>query len=189
VRKTLPLAVCLVALTTRVAFAQKPDLFEFEGGGGYVFGSGAEDSGPSLPTVAAGIVVWPARHWGLAIRRVDGPGEDLSTPVESIDRTFLGSGHLHYLTLTARHRRAISHQLGLEVGFGVMLNETFGTIEFLRNPPRRLSVTNGPASGISLEALLTHRLARHFSVKAGVTYDFEFETNHLQPLVVGVVGF
>jgi len=26
-------------------------------------------------------------------------------------------------------------------------------------------------------------------VKAGITYDFEFETNHFQPVALAVIGF
>jgi len=32
-------------------------------------------------------------------------------------------------------------------------------------------------------------LARHFAVKAGVTCDFEFESNHVQPIALGAIGF
>ena len=124
------------------------------------------------------------------LRRVAGPGEDLYTPpVEIPDRTFLGVGHLQYWTATARYRRSISRELGLEIDFGMMFGERFGTIEMFRDPPRRVSVPNGPASGLSLEALVTRRLARHFAVKAGVTYDFVVETNHFQPVALGVIGF
>jgi hypothetical protein len=172
-----------------VGYAQSRTVVELESGGGYVFGSGAEDPGPSLPTFDAAIVVWPTERWGIAVRLVEGPGEDLHTPAESLDRTFLGAGHLHYWTATARHRRSISRDLGLEVGFGMMFDSKFGTIEMFRDPPRRVSVPNGPAYGFSLEALVTHPLARHFAVKAGVTYDFEFETNHFQPVALAVIRF
>ena len=187
-RKILMLTLCSVALA-EVAYAQRQGVVEFEGGGGYVFGSGAEDPGPSLPTLDAAIVVWATERWGVAVGRVEGPGEDLYAPVESLDRTFLGVGHLHYWTITARHRRSISRDLGLEIGFGMMFDEKFGTIEMFRNSPRRVSVPNGPAYGLSLEALVTHPVARHFAVKAGVTYDFEFETNHFQPVALAVVRF
>jgi hypothetical protein len=135
------------------------------------------------------IVVWPSQRWGVALRRVEGPGEDLYSPVEIPDRTFLGGGHLHYWTVTARHRRSTSRGLGVEIGFGIMFGEKFATIEMLRDPPRRVSAQNGPAYGLSLEALVTHPLARHFAVKGGVSYDFEFETNHLQPVALGVITF
>jgi hypothetical protein len=181
--------LCSVALAD-FGYAQTRTVVELEGGGGYVFGSGAEDPGPSLPTLDAAIVVWPTERWGVAVRRVEGPGDDLyATPVEIPDRTFLGVGHLHYWTVTARHRRSISRDLGLEIGAGMMFDEQFDTIEMFHDPPRRISGLNGPTFGLSLEALVTHPLARHFAVKAGVTYDFMFETNHFQPVALGVIGF
>jgi len=79
--------------------------------------------------------------------------------------------------------------LGLEIGFGMMFDERFGTIEMFRDPPRRVSALNGPTNGLSLEALVTRRLARHFTVKAGVTCDFVVETNHFQPVALAVIGF
>src|SRR5580765_6195060 len=90
----LTLTLCSLAIAD-IAHAQRQDVVELEGGGGYVFGSGAEDPGPSLPTLDAAVVVWATERWGVAVRRVEGPGEDLyTTPAEIPDRTFLGVGHL-----------------------------------------------------------------------------------------------
>jgi hypothetical protein len=189
-RKILTLTLCSLALAGS-AHAQRQDVVELEGGGGYLFGSGAEDPGPSVPTVDAAIVVWAAPRWGVAVRRVEGPGEDLYTPpIEIPDRTFLGVGHLRYWTVTARHRRPISRDLGFEIGFGLMFDDTFDDIEMFRDPGiGRIAARNGPAYGLSLEALVTHALARRFALKAGVTYDFNVETNHLQPVALAVVRF
>jgi hypothetical protein len=187
---TKVLVFVLSFLTSGIARAQKNHTVELETGGGYVFGNGPEDPGPSLPTFTDSFVLWPTVHWGVAIRLVEGPGEDLyASPVQIADRTFLGEGNLHYLTLTARHRNSLALRTGLEVGFGMMFGETFGSIEILRESPRRVSVPNGPAYGLSLEALVSHSLFSHLIVKAGATYDFEFETNHFQPVILGVVGF
>lgn len=188
-RKILTLTLCCVALA-EVAYAQRRNVVELEGGGGYVFGSGTEGSGPSLPTLDAAVVVWASEHWGVALRRVAGPGEDLvANPVQRGDRTFLGHGHVHYWTVTARHRRSVSRHLGLEVGGGMMLDDKYDIIEMFGDPPRRLSGQIQSSYGFSLEALVTHSLARHFAVKAGVTYDFVVETNHLQPVALAVVRF
>jgi hypothetical protein len=172
-----------------LGYAQNRATVEFEGGGGYVFGGGAEDPGPSLPTVDATIVVWPAERWGLAARLVEGPGEDLHTPREGLDRTSLGVGHLHYWTVTARHRRPLSRSLGVELGFGKLFGGEFATIQMFHDPPRRSSKADTFFNGLSLEALVTHALARHFALKAGLTYDFNVETDNLQTVALGVIGF
>src|SRR5436309_2253457 len=187
VKKILALAVCSLGLAD-LGYAQQP-VVELEGGGGYLFGGGAENPGPSLPSLDAAIVVWPSERWGVAVRQVEGPGEDLHPPVESLDRTFLGVGYLRYWTITARHRRPISHDLGLEIGFGWLLDGEFATIEMFRNPPRRSTAPDTFFYGFSLEAFVTHSFARHFAVKTGVTYDFNFETNNFQPVALAVVRF
>ena len=175
-----------------LGYAQQP-VVELEGGGGHVFGVGAGAPGPSVPTLDAVVVVWATEHWGVALRRVEGPGEDLyTTPKESPDRTFLGVGNLHYWTLTARRRQSISGNLGFEIGFGMMFNKGVGFIEMFRDPPRRVSVPSGRGVGFgdySVEALVTHSLARHFAVKAGVTFDAPLEANHFQPVALAVVRF
>jgi hypothetical protein len=172
-----------------VGYAQSRSRIEFEGGGGYVFGGGTEDPGPSLPTLDAAFVVWPGERWGLAVRLVEGPGEDLHAPIESLDRTFLGSGHLRYWTVTARYRRPLHRDLGVEVGFGKVFGGEFATVQVFHNPPRRSATTDTFFGGLALEGLVTRRLARHFAVKAGLTYDFNVETANLQPVALGVIGF
>jgi len=187
-RTILTLTLCSLALA-EIASAQRQDVVELEGGGGHVFGSGTEDPGPSLPTVDAAVVVWVTEHWGVALRRVEGPGEDLYVnPVEIPDRRFLGVGHLRYWTVTARHRQPMFRAFGLEIGVGMMFAERFADIEMFRDPRiGRIAALNGPAHGLSLEALVTHPLARHFEVKAGITDDFNVETNHFQPVALAVV--
>src|SRR5437870_759657 len=119
-KQTLVMAVCALAVAS-VAYAQQQDVVEIEGGAGYVFGSGTEDPGPSLPTLVLAVVGWPTEHWGVAMRRVQGPGEDLyATPVEIPDRTFLGLGHVRYWTVTARHRGSLCRDPGLALGCGIM---------------------------------------------------------------------
>lgn len=188
-RKILILAgLCSLAFPD-LGYAQRRPVIEVEGGGGYVFGGGGENPGPSLPTLDLALVVWPAERWGLAVRLVEGPGEDLHAPVESLDRTFLGFGHLHYWTVTARHRRVAQRDLGFEAGFGMLFGGEFATVQVFHNPPRRSSAADIFFNGFSLEALVTRALARHFGVKAGVTYDFNFDTANLQPVVLGAIRF
>jgi hypothetical protein len=43
--------------------------------------------------------------------------------------------------------------------------------------------------GFALEAFVGRRLTRHFGVKGGVTFDFNFETTNFQPVVLASVGF
>ena len=57
----------------------------------------AENPGPSLGTIDVAAVVWPWARWGVAVRLVKGPGEDLHEPVVSGDRTFLGQADLQVL--------------------------------------------------------------------------------------------
>ena len=165
-------------------------IFEIEMGGGYVVGSGSEEPGPSLPAFDAGVAFWPSAHWGVAVRRVEGPGEDLHEPRVFGDRTFLGTGHLRYWTFTARHRRALTPSWGLETGFGVMAAGHFAEVWTFNDAPldRHASLL-ASYWGFSLEGFATRALSRHFGIKAGVTYDFVVETNSLQPLVLGVVRF
>jgi hypothetical protein len=181
-------AWCSIAVAD-FGYAQSRATVEFEGGGGYVFGGGTEDPGPSLPALDGTIVVWPVERWGLAVRLVEGPGEDLHTPIESLDRTFLGSGHLRYWTVTARYRRPLRRDLGLEVGFGKVFDGEFATVQVFHNPPRRSSAADTFFNGLALEGLVTRGFARHFAVKAGLTYDFNVETANLQPVVLGVIRF
>jgi len=159
-------------------------------GGGYVFGGGVEDPGPSLPTSDVVGVVWPFRNWGLAGRWVEGPGEDLSeVPVASGDRTFLGSGHLRYFAVTVRRRHRLSDAVGLEVGAGLALRGQFAVIQVLPPPFGRLDRPNNFFGGLATEVFLTRRLRGPLWVEGGVTYDFNLETNHLQPLALVVWRF
>lgn len=187
-KRTLLLTALLAMGLPALAQGQ---ILEFEIGGGYVVGSGSEEPGPSLPAFDAGVAFWPSARWGVAVRRVDGPGEDLHEPRIFLDRTFLGTGHLRYWTFTARHRRAITPNWGLETGFGVMAAGHFAEIWIFNDAPldRREAASSFWDWGLSLEGFATRSLSRHFGIKAGLTYDFVVETNNLQPLVLGVVRF
>jgi hypothetical protein len=135
-----------------------------------------------------GFLVWPS-GWGIGVRVVDGPGEELHEPVVFMERTFLGTGHLRYWTFTARHRRAVTPTWGLEMGFGLMTNGHFADVWTFNDAPldRRMSRTT--FGGFSLEGFATRALSRHFGIKGGLTYDFNVETNNLQPLLLGTVRF
>jgi hypothetical protein len=66
----------IIGSATRV----RAQIVEIELGGGYVVGGGIENPGPTLPAFDVIGVVWPTDHWGLALRIVAAPGEDLHTP-------------------------------------------------------------------------------------------------------------
>ena len=161
---------------------------ELGAGAGYVFGSGAEDPGPSLPSVDGSVAVWPFTHWGVAYRRVSAPGDDLwDTPVQSGDRVYLGQARLRYWTATARYRRPIGPSSGVQFGLGVQKGGEFSTIWTLRGQHR--VDPDSFFSGMALEAFVTRRVWRHLAIHAGATFDFNVETNSLQPVVLAVMGF
>ncbi len=181
-------AICSLGLA-ETADAQDRPVVELGGGVGYVFGGGAEDPGPSLPAYNAVVSVWPFERWGVGMRWVEGPGEDLHSPIESGDRTFLGKGHLRYWTLTARRRWPLPRQLGFEMGFGMLFGGEFDSIVELHNPPRRLSGADVSFNGFSVDGLVTRQVAPHVGVKVGLTFDFNFETTNVQPVALGVIQF
>ena len=167
----------------------RAQLLEVEAGGGYVFGGGAENPGPSLPVLDVGVVFWPTDTWGVAARIVDGPGEDLYEPIVSTDRTFLGEGYLRYWTVTARRRWDPRPALRLELGFVLLFNGRFATIQLFHDPPHRSTEPDLFFNGFSIEALVSPQLSKHFGVKAGVICEGNFETTNLQPVVLGTLRF
>ena len=181
-------AICSLGVVD-LGYAQSRAVVEVGGGGGYVFGGGAEDPGPSLPAFDALVSVWPFERWGVGFRWVEGPGEDLHAPVETFDRVFLGTGHLRYWTVTARYRRPLPGQLEFELGFGMLYGGRFASIQELRNPPQRISGIDTSFSGGSVEGLVSRALTRHIGVKVGLTFDSNFETTNLQPVALGVIRF
>jgi hypothetical protein len=185
--KSLLLAVLASAACPYHAYAQR---VEIELGGGYVVGGGVENPGPSLPTFDAGVVVWLWPRWGVALRVVEGPGEDLHEPVVGFDRTFLGQADLHYWTVTVRHRIALTRHRGFELGFGQLFGGRFATVQEFHNPRQRVRTpdTFFPLGG-ALEAFITQALGRHLAVKAGLTFDFNIETTNFQPVAMGVIRF
>lgn len=170
----------IAALAALLAPAHAQRL-ELEAGVGYVLGGGAENPGPSLPTIDGAVVVWPWAAWGMAVRLVKGPGEDLHEPIVSGDRTFLGQGHLQYWTVTVRRRIAVGDGRAVELGFGQLFGGRFATVQEFHQPPRRVASRDTFFSGFALEGLFMHTLARRLAVKGGVTFDFNVETTNLQP--------
>jgi hypothetical protein len=71
-----------------------------------------------------------------------------------------------------------------------MANGHFATVWMFNDAPldRRAQPDNF-FGGFSLEGFATKALSRHFGIKAGLTYDFNIETNNLQPVVLGTVRF
>jgi len=54
---------------------------------------------------------------------------------------------------------------------------------------RRIRLTDTFFNGFSMEGFWGWRLHPHLGVKGGLTYDFNFETNNLQPVVSAVFFF
>ena len=98
-------------------------------------------------------------------------------------------GSTIHWTVTARHRRPLPRRLGLELGFGMLFGGEFVTIQELGNPARRISGPDTSFSGFSIDGLVSRELARHFGVKVGLTFDFNFETTNVQPVALGVIQF
>lgn len=182
---------CLLvtALIAAIPGPTQAQILELEAGGGYVFAGGAENPGPSLPALDVGIVFWPTAKWGVAARLVDGPGEDLHEPSVSTDRTFLGTGYLRYWTMTARRRWDVRQGLGFELGFGLLFDGRFASIQLFHDPPRRSTEPDLFFNGFSLEGLVSPHVSKHFGMKAGVICEGNFETTNLQPVILGTLRF
>ena len=177
--------VVSAALTAAPVEAQR---VEVGAGGGYAFGGGVEDPGPSLATLDACVAIWPLENWGVAVRRVSGPGEDLlDTPFVSADRTFLGQADLHYWTATARYRRPIGRSAGVQVGLGFQKSGQFSTV-WMFNGQRRVAPDTF-FGGAALELLATRRVWRRFALHGGVTVESNLETTNVHPVLLAVVGF
>jgi hypothetical protein len=193
--RTLSFVILCMLTCSAPVRAQHAPTIDLEAGGGYVFGGGVENPGPSLATVDVGAALWWSEHWGLALRAVVGPGEDLlarnGLALGNGDRSwrFLGTGELRYLTVTFRRRRSLGGPWRLETGAGLMLLGQFATVQEIGDPPRRVSAPATFFSGLALEALATRELSPRFVVKAGVTYDFNVETNNLQPVILAALRF
>jgi hypothetical protein len=166
--------------------------FELQGGGGYVFGAGSEDPGPSLPVFDLGVVFWFDQRWGIAGRHVRGWGEDIrEEPDVSGDRLLISKEDLSYYTLTLRHRRGLREDLELNLGVGLLVGGRFeSTFERTRpgGPPERTGIAT-KFNGFALEALIGYHLTPHVSIKAGLTEDFNFDTANTHPLVMLVLSF
>ena len=173
--------------------AQDRDTVELQFGGGYVWGGGNENPGPSLATYNLGVAVWVSDHWGVAARHVVGPGTDLWGPPvdESRDRTYIGQGNLRYTTVTARRRWFMTGSTQLDVGFGLMLDGSYEGMGFLKRPGRAPLYlgTDIIFGGWSFEMFAGRKLSRYFGVKGGFTEDFNFETANTQLVGLAVVGF
>jgi hypothetical protein len=182
--------VLFISIAPASAQTRRGSVVDVEVGGGYVIGSGSEDPGPSVRVYDLGVAIWPSEHWGFAVRRVHGPGQDLyRTAIESSDRTFYGPERLIYRTYTVRHRGVIGPGIGLEVGFGLMAGGYFSDLGYLYRQQQYVHVKTGPFGGFALDAFATKTILGVFGVKCGFTYDFNGETNNFQPVVLAAVGF
>jgi hypothetical protein len=186
-------AACLMLLAPATAAAQGPPRVEMSAGAGYVFGGGSEDPGPSLAAYNLSVAFWPFERWGVAARAVRAPGEDLYPhPLPSYERTYLGQEKLSYYVVGTRHRRFFGARHELNIGVGLMLGGDFRTIVLLdqpAGPPVRRSHRDTFFNGFSVEGLWGWRLYRHIGVKGGLTFDFNGETNNLQPVVLAAFSF
>lgn len=178
----------LIGSLSAPVLAQDRDTLELQFGGGYVWGGGSENPGPSLITYNVGVAVWLSDHWGIAARHVGGPGTDpWSEPAVHYNRTVIGLGNLRYTTVTARRRWLASDGMHLDIGIGFLFNGSYEDIE--RPKPRGRSQAGAFFGGASLEVFVGRRLSRHFRVKGGFTEDFNIETANTQLLGLAVVGF
>ena len=185
-RARLLASATLIGSFSVPVLAQDRDTLELQFAGGYVWGGGVENPGPSLMTYNVGVAVWLSDHWGVAARHVGGPGTDpWSEPAVYYDRTVIGLGNLRYTTVTARRRWLTSDGLHVDIGFGLLFN---GSYEFIERPGNR-SQAGVFFGGASLEVFIGRRLSRHFRVKGGFTEDFNIETANTQLLGLAVVGF
>jgi hypothetical protein len=84
----------------------------------------------------------------------------------------------------------VTPSFGVEAGFGLMFDGRFATVqEFVDPALGRRAEPDNFFGGFSFEGLVTRALSRHFGIKGGVTYDFNFETNNFQPVVLGTIRF
>jgi hypothetical protein len=150
------------------------------------FGVGRVLNGePAIPTVEIGMAGWPSRHWGVGVRLVRGPGEDVENPVFGGDRTFLGAGHLWMWTVTNRYRIG-SFELGAGAGFHRY--DTIVLSHFI-DPDRpdaapRRSVYVGWDAGLTLE-VYKRTLWPHVAIKVGLMYDAWFEAiDYVRPVLL-----
>lgn len=173
--------------------AQSYDRVEIQIGGGYVGGGGV-----SLPTYELGAAFWLTERWGVAVRRVGAPGDDLRDPAGRFDGALAvdaGAGNLRYATVTARYRRFLDSGLEVNLGVGVGTNRSMERVEFLiesgRPPlPRRRTVSQ--RMGLALELLVGRKLSRRFGVKGGVTHAFGAHLDsagYTHAVGLGVIGF
>jgi hypothetical protein len=71
-----------------------------------------------------------------------------------------------------------------------MAGGRFATVwAFNASPLDRIAEPDNFFGGFSLEGLATRALFRHFGIKVGLTYDFDFDGNNLQPVVLAAVRF
>jgi hypothetical protein len=157
-------------------------------GGGYIFGGGAENPGPSVASYDLGGVFWLTSRWGGAVRVVHGPGQDFHEPISSGDRTFFGPENVRYTIVTVRYRWPVRPRTFLEIGGGLMVRGRFTDQEQLHATGQVLHAASD-FGGLSIEALVSRHFTRALGVKAGITYDFNPETTNLQPVVLGTIGF
>jgi hypothetical protein len=120
---------------------------------------------------------------------VRGPGNDLyDPPIEGGDRLFLGFGDLRYSTVTVRYRHDTPKSTLTEIGFGILHGGRFADFMYSKSLERQVEAEI-VFDGLALEAFVGRRITRHFAVKGGVTFDFNFETTNFQPVILASVGF
>ena len=172
----------LVGPLTSPVVAQDRNRLELQAGYGFVWSTEL-----SLATYDVGVAFWD-HNWGVAARFVRGPGQDLYLRGEGRNNDiYIFQGNLRYTTVTARRRWFLAGSTELNVGFGFMLGGSFEENEL--RPGRSPSRTETGFLGFSFEALVGHKLSRHFGVKWGLTQDCNTETAFRQLVGLGVIGF
>jgi hypothetical protein len=163
---------------------------EVQGGAGYVHDSG---EGPSVPTVAAGAVLWLTPHVGISGRYARGIGDDhFDPPVSGGDRTFFGPGGLRMWAATIEWR---GFQNGFEFNAGLGWGGHSYEYQEILTGIRRAGGSIDPITpkllrqryGIGMiasEVLVGHRIVGPFHLKAGFTYGLAGDVHPFQPVVV-----
>ena len=133
----------------------------------------------SLPTYEIGAAFWLTERWGVAVRRVAAPGDDLRDPASRFDGATpidAGAGNLRYATVTARYRRFLGHAHGEEAFVEVLAQL------------RRWSLRHADQGPVSLGYRLGH-LDNEPRVFRAIVYNKSALTLHMLRRLVGDDAF
>jgi hypothetical protein len=191
------LIVAILLVAPEPAEAQEAiQRLDVEVGLGYAIGGGLEEPGPTLPRVNVGVVVWFAGRFGVALGYVRGFGEDTTDsqePLEDLgDRRLLAQKDLRYFRASFRYKHEISRALvdSVEFGGGMIIDGSFTRVSAqLASDGTKIRTFEQEWGALAAEFFAAKRLGRHFGLKAGATFDFNFDTHFLTPVFMGVASF